>query len=387
MKSLVLIILLTMVIGTVLSCDNGAEPSAAPSIESSASTKSPHSIVPPTVGSEFEVARLGVNKFLDYQLVFDQLEISGNIVVWADNRDGDYGIYARDLVLDSEVLVSEIPSNYVGGIDVSGNNIVWADDNGIHLHDVKTNEERIVGDGILPSIDGNTAVWTVVDFFEPQGIEGYEISEEYNESFGIPGPTICETPSISGNVVVWTDYREVEYIPASYMTPDIYGYNLATGDEFPVCTGTGEQSSPNISGNIIVWLDRRHDKIKPNPSSKEPIRIFDIYGYDLESQIEFPICTHDERKDHLSIHGDIIVWTDYRNTESAGLYNGDIYGYDLSTGVEFPVCLNESGQMYPAVSGNTIVWMDTRNQVPEEHHISGTNDFYWDIYGVSLSRE
>ena len=39
---------------------------------------------------------------------------------------------------------------------------------------------------------------------------------------------------------------------------DIYGYDLSTNTEFPICTATGTQSDPAISGNMVVWTDDRN---------------------------------------------------------------------------------------------------------------------------------
>jgi len=59
------------------------------------------------------------------------------------------------------------------------------------------------------------------------------------------------------------------------------------------------------------------------------------------------------------------VWRDYRNG------NWDIYGYDLSTSTEFPICINLNDQWDPVVYGDLVVWWDHRNG-------------NWDIYGAKL---
>jgi beta propeller repeat protein len=49
---------------------------------------------------------------------------------------------------------------------------------------------------------------------------------------------------------------------------DIYGYNLATAEEFAICTNRAFQGWPVASGGIVVWTDERNSIIR-NP---------DIYG-------------------------------------------------------------------------------------------------------------
>ena len=152
-------------------------------------------------------------------------------------------------------------------------------------------------------------------------------------------------PAIWGNVVVWTDYRNV----GAGADGDIYGYDLARGAEFPICTATGEQAFPRLSGNIVVWADWRN-------WAESGI---DIYGYDLATGREFAICCAPDNQYDPAIAANIVVWQDDRNR--AGTHHSDLYGYDLALGREFPVCTEPSHQREPRVSGNLIVWADWRN--------------------------
>jgi beta propeller repeat protein len=136
---------------------------------------------------------------------------------------------------------------------------------------------------------------------------------------------------------------------------DIYGYDLSTGTEFPICTHPGYQTWPAIYGNIVVWQERRNFN-------------WDIYGYDLSTGTEFPICTHMGLVWKPEIYGNIVVWWDYRN------FNVDIYGYDLSTGTVFSICTHPADQEWAEIYGNIVVWRDERN---------GNGD----IYGAKLGGE
>ncbi|MFH1732052.1 MAG: hypothetical protein ABIF82_10445, partial [Planctomycetota bacterium] len=121
-----------------------------------------------------------------------------------------------------------------------------------------------------------------------------------------------------------------------------------------------------VSGDIIIWRDYRY--VAPG----ELVR--GIYGYDLVSETEFPICTHPAAKPHLPrISGDIVVWYDDRNSGT------DIYGFDVSGATQqsdmvarqaalttgnpgnFPICTHPARQWDPVVSGNTVLWLDDRN--------------------------
>ncbi|MBU7037062.1 MAG: hypothetical protein HXS52_03955 [Theionarchaea archaeon] len=141
-------------------------------------------------------------------------------------------------------------------------------------------------------------------------------------------------PALYGTVVVWEDNRNGN--------PDIYGYDLSTGEEFQVTADESRQENPAIYDRIIVWEDNR------NGNS-------DIYGYDLSTGEEFQVTTNDKHQTAPEIHENIVVWQDNRNG------NSDIYGCNLLTGEEFQITSNESSQHFPAVYGEIVVWEDCRN--------------------------
>ncbi len=87
---------------------------------------------------------------------------------------------------------------------------------------------------------------------------------------------------------------------------DIYGYNLKTQQDFPICTAVNTQYFPAIYGDIVVWEDKRSGTT-------------DIYGYNLKTKQEFPICTYTSAQSFPAIYCDRVVWEDSRNG------NADIY--------------------------------------------------------------
>jgi beta propeller repeat protein len=142
-------------------------------------------------------------------------------------------------------------------------------------------------------------------------------------------------PDISGEVVVWTDYRPTNG------DGDIYAYDIGTGTETRLTPDPDYQEHPAISGDIVVYQYGAWAK--------------DIRMYDLSTETEHVICENPENQYFPDVSGDRIVWTDYRNGGG-----GDIYMFDLSTGLEKVVCNAQQHQDQPAISGNRIVWDDYR---------------------------
>ncbi|MHB9004130.1 MAG: cell wall-binding repeat-containing protein [Coriobacteriia bacterium] len=153
----------------------------------------------------------------------------------------------------------------------------------------------------------------------------------------------------NGQVQPEMDYPYVVYkAEADGHTPDIWGYNVETGENFPICTAPGEQSNPSISGGRVVYSDDRYDL-----NSSE----CNIYMYDIATGEESVICSETGGQGNPYIYGDVIVWTDGREDGNSG---GDIYMYDLAVGEESVVCTAAGGQYAPTVDDRYVVWWDSR---------------------------
>ena len=211
-------------------------------------------------------------------------------------------------------------------------------------------------------------------------------------------------PAVSGNTVVWQDGRN-----EATTGWDIWGYDLATGCEFPICSAAGNQNYPRISDNVVVWADPR--------DSQGTFRS-DIYAYDLVARREFPIRVGWAQRYQPAIWGNTVVWFEFEAGLQCNLYSCDltsgqqllvsdrpgiqtpaamwgnivvlwcmetsdsprvtrrwVYGYDLATGREFPVCGDPMAPEFPAIYGGTVVWDDYRNSAVS----------WSDIYGCWLN--
>ncbi len=194
-------------------------------------------------------------------------------------------------------------------------------------------------------------------------------------------------------VVVWEDKRDNQ--------SNIYGKNLATGQEFPVASGLNVKSKPVTNGKVVIWEEEvggnsdlylyhissgqlcaiasdpptgpPSEQRKPvisgnrvmwqdNRSGKWEIR-------KLELPADMPAtCPQDTagtplptggtgNKTNPAISGNTVVWQDDRG----GPGTSDIYAMDLSTGQEIPVSTGASYMNTPAISGSIVVWEDHRN--------------------------
>jgi beta propeller repeat protein len=174
-------------------------------------------------------------------------------------------------------------------------------------------------------------------------------------------------PAIYGNLVVWQDSR------AASDNQDVYGYDLNTHTEFPVCTAGGSQVGPAIYGDIVVWMDYRNE---PHADTCWPDCNTDIYGYDLSTASEFAICTEGHFQGYPAIYGDTVVWIDARNG------NWDVYAYNLTTHQEVAICTEVHEQIAVSISEGWIVWADMRNEPDPDNCGTHCNV---DLYAYSRS--
>jgi len=138
-------------------------------------------------------------------------------------------------------------------------------------------------------------------------------------AYGTERFPLCTDPACQGqsvlyeNIVVWRDYRNDD--------GDIYGYDLMNSSEFFIPASPGYQWHPAIYKNVVLWeYWTNNDNSLPaylHPEDIDDIEIYsDIYGYDLETQTEFPICTDSDTQWDPKIYGNTVIWHDWK----------DIYG-------------------------------------------------------------
>jgi len=328
-------------------------------------------IATPYVAEEFVICNASGNQ--------DSPRISGDIVVWRDDRGGNNDIYGYNISDSSEFPVCTNASDqWNPDIDHASDAVVWKDNrngNGdIYGYNLKTetefvicNESHVQG---APSISGNIVVW--ID--DRDGEEYTSYIYGYNLSSGeeFPINTYLSTnsiyystkmfPSIYKDTVIWLDFREINH-SADYqqleavLNTEIYGYNLSSDVEFAITDDEYTQGPPgaDIYDDILVWSECHYN---------ESVCI--IYSYNLTTHTKSALTTSRDAIAAPVIYGDIVVWGDYRNG------NWDIYGYNLKTGGEFAICTDPGYQSPPAISGNIVVWTDNRN---------GNGD----IYGARLT--
>ncbi|MFP6621213.1 MAG: dockerin type I domain-containing protein [Pirellulaceae bacterium] len=113
--------------------------------------------------------------------------------------------------------------------------------------------------------------------------------------FEVPNFGYTSASDISGDWIVYSDGRNGN--------SDIFAYQVSSGTEIQVTTNDKEQMSPLISGNLIAWVDRRNWDGQSDPY----LRGNDVYGYDLSTGQEFPISAKPYSSRIIGVDGNLVA--------------------------------------------------------------------------------
>jgi len=270
--------------------------------------------------------------------------VSGDIVVF----DKDNDIYGYDLSTHTGFRITHYGNSLFP--DISGETIVWMDQRNsnwdIYGYDLGEAREFPITSHAAnqkwPVIDGNTVVW--VDWRNGGDSYGYDLYG-YNlasgTEFRISGqsaPITC--PAISGNVIVWSDRR--------YGGWDVYGYDLGSDTErqithwwasSPYCPAISNGVIILGGGNSVIGID-----LSGNLLFETPTLFYPFYDYS-----------------HPAIDGNLVIWQERDPSLIVCLYYpcpSTVVGYEVTSRHKFLIPHGVHEAWYPAISGDVVVWRE-----------------------------
>jgi len=309
-------------------------------------------VIAPFDGGDIVVEIRFVYDYCERRITFSSFDgyvpsISGDRVVWVDNRNGNPDIYLYDLATGIERQITTDTARQ-GAPRISGDLIVWEDWRNtpsypfsdyvdIYLYDLATGTERPIATGPwykdAPDVDAGRIVWEDDrNYAEASGdIYLYDLATETERRI-TTSPYCDRDPSIDGHRVVWQNGCPNAGADVGF----VHLYDLATDTERQISNEQGYW--PRISGDHIVW----------------DVGLSGVHMFDLAAGSERLIApaAHPRLPD---VDGDRIVWDDDRNG------NHDIYLYDLATETEHQITTDSVHQRSPRISENRIVWVDNRH--------------------------
>ena len=255
---------------------------------------------------------------------FTLSDIDGNYVVYTDT-EGDDDVYSFDLSTSTTTLVAN--GGMAGGIQqkpaISGTSVVWEDfRNPLTASDIYMgNVFGTADDGIIlaagtqmdPAISGSIVAWE-----DHAGLPNLEDIRAYDVGLGVAfdvavGPDRAFAPDVDGGRIVYAGG------PTCPTSCDIYLFTITgmSGTTQQLTTDPTNQRNPKISGNLVVWEDYR------NATPALPGNV-DLFGMDLSTMTEFALVIATSSQRLHDIAGNDIAFMDDRNG------NSDIYALRLN---------------------------------------------------------
>ena len=304
----------------------------------------------------------------------ENVAIYGDIIVWQDDRNGNWDIYTFDLTTgkESSITIDKLDQTQP---KIHNDYIVWKDirnqqgsvedypkdyNSDIFLFDLKSGEEQQITKNqqyqTKPDIYGDNIVWLDYrngrfEVFMYYILLGKEQKVSNNEGN-------CTDVKIYGDTILW----KVSFDAADLNDSDeIYLYNITTRRIANLnLTQTIELNGLDINEKYIAWYSSPSQGIDA-----------DIFLYNLSTRITAQITKNGSFQYRPIIAGDLIFWTDLRNdpdgwacecnvlTENATIDNWDIYYYDQKTGKEYQVTSSKGSEIVYDIFQDKLVFIKT----------------------------
>ncbi|MDD5308130.1 MAG: hypothetical protein PHU25_12480 [Deltaproteobacteria bacterium] len=124
-------------------------------------------------------------------------------------------------------------------------------------------------------------------------------------------------PRMDGTRVVWSDLRNSPNpsLDGSLAHQDIYMYDFATSETTEITNANWIHYGPDISGDHVVWTDYRACS---DPNNKYDWDGTDIWMYDLKGKSEHQITSYPGGESEPQIDGDRVYY--FRQIPTSGLF-------------------------------------------------------------------
>lgn len=261
------------------------------------------------------------------------------------------------------ITITQFPIVTTGnavGVALSGDNVVWTDvvgSAGIGAYYQNIYGYNLATDAVFsinadakiithPVMDGDTVAWAAYDRegTSVATIYGYSLANVTTHTFTIANTGKPGGPAISGSTVVYTDIIGSNGL--SYLR-NIYGYDVATAQTFPINTQGKVLGSLRIDGGNVVW--GAYDRVGSGAAN--------LYAYNLSSVSSqgYAIVTTGTPS-AVAVSGNTVVYTDIVGSAGIGAYYQNIRGYNLDTNQDFAI--NTEGKIVSSLlaEGDWVVW-------------------------------
>ena len=154
----------------------------------------------------------------------------------------------------------------------------------------------------------------------PAGASVSVLSAPVGEDF-----QLTTSPFPDNQIEMWDEW--IVYAEHSDPSPDVWAVNINGGDPFPIARAGGAQNNASVHGDVVVYHHAENYFDGSNWDSKEG----DIYGYNMATGETFPIAVGlDNDSGNPFVWGDWVAYVNY--TDDHGNYV--LKSYNMESGVD-----------------------------------------------------
>ncbi|MEM0465427.1 MAG: hypothetical protein QXW97_01850 [Candidatus Pacearchaeota archaeon] len=253
----------------------------------------------------------------------------------SDCDDGKFCINNSCEIFNAGVLVSTKKDKYLVNEKIELSDI---------YDSKKISNSKLYEYAYFSSLDNDNVAWIGMYLFGTGKIHVYNLKNNKEKNVNISSSPNLKGIGISGNYLVYTDFRKGKNSIFLYDLLKDKEEMIAPNAVIPRNIDESKIDFISIDKNIVIWLDERNEE-----KNKLVNRLSDIYVYNIDSKKEKRITKTSNIINNPFIRDNKIVWEDKRNG------NFDIYMYDLSNNIEKRIT-SSSGFSTPTIYGNKIVW-------------------------------
>jgi len=224
---------------------------------------------------------------------------------------------------------------------VSGNLVSWAagprtEPWDVFVYDIASGERvEIPQQGHSPDVS-----WSRVVFVAEEGIYLYDSAG--GQTSLIAAGAHCFGPHISGNYVLWQQFRVAE----DWDSVELYVHDIYSGQTRQITSNALYDAEPSLSDRYVAW----HAGSADDPLTNE------IFLYSLYSGQTYQI-THNTRDDKLAqISYSDLAWQSDLGDDYAG---SEIFLYNLFSQKTVQLTNNDRPDRFPCLSEGLLAWTTT----------------------------
>lgn len=273
-------------------------------------------------------------------------DVSGNTLVFQDERNGDSDVFTRDLVTGVETNLTDYSGDQTDPA-IDGGRVVYYDTSdraasspSLWCQDIASGEETFVAGDVRPQADisGNRIVYANI----AGQLFCYDLATATTVRFAADSLGTYGTPVIDGSRVVYGETRSA--------STGLTCYDFVTGVTTRLPSIWGDQGSlPSISGDRIVYQTASSRIGTPSYRAR-------IHLYDMATGTSTVVSPYDAYERNIpSIKGDKLVYQDKRD----GAWN--VYLFDLATGLDSRLTASGPAVSAAITNGSVVLYSDNRD--------------------------